>query len=349
MHEQDAAEAAMRAAGVIPSSSQPTAPFAQPSTPGHAPRRRLLYLTLVFACVGWGAAAGLLLTKGRPAPVPTGLEPHGADPSAPGTALKNPLAHIDALLKSRQFAAGLRQCLAAPKNIPGASATALALREGLCLEGDGRWVEAAKAYRKAETDPDVVASILALLGQARCAAWDESYTLARTLANRAFLRSGHPACRGLKVREEVQHLRARIAVMELGAVRPAANETDRSSLSTNASNCFDWVAASPVAPVPVAGRDVLEVHRTLEAQGAPQVTVGLAPRPTIVVVRALSSTAGWKMQADDRVLALLNHPVGPLEVDHMPLSEFLDVLTEGTGVTWAIQTNTLVLTHPKRR
>ena len=347
--EQDAAEAVLRAAGGGPMTSHSVAAGPQRFGSGSGPGYRLQCLTILFACVGWGAAAGLLVEAVRHAPgaaTESAPSAHGSDPSA---APPSAVARIDALIHSGRFADGLQECLAAPKDAPGLNEPALALREGLCLEGKGQWVEAANAYRKAEPDPDVIASAVALLGQARCATRDDSFVLARALANRVLLRSGHPRCRGLKVREEVRHLRARIDALVAGGALLPRDATARPLLSASASNCFEWLAASPAGPLPALGRDVIEVHRTLESPGVLQVTAVLSPRPTIAVLRALASTAGWKVQVSDGAAALLNREIGPLEVDHMLLPEFLDVLTERTGATWAVQADALLLTRAERQ
>ncbi|VTR96679.1 : CheX [Gemmata massiliana] len=330
----------------LPLTGSPAAPANRSIGPIRALGRWLLYLALAFACGGSGVLAGVLLMRAGPMPdEPTLPASHANKPS---TGPKSPVPRIDALVRSGRFAEGLRECLGAPRNGPGASETALALREGLCLEGTGLWWEASNAYQKAEDDPNVAVAVAALLGRARCAAQQGSYTLARALTRRVVFRSGHPGCHGLEVREEAQYLRSKIDALESGAAPLHAGVLAQPLPSTSACNCLDWLERAPAEPVPGPSRDVLEVHRAFTGSEVLRVTVRLTPRPAIAVLRALGSAAGWKVQASDSVLALLKAPVGPLEVDHVPVSELLGVLTEGTGVAWVIQSDGLFLTQRER-
>ncbi len=327
----------------VPDEGPLAAPTDRPTGPVRAPGRRLLCLALVCACGGGGGLAGVLVTRVRQ--TPDEPAPPASHASKPSNKSKSPVPRIDALIRGGRFAEGLRECLGAPRNGTGASETALALREGLCLEGTGLWWEASSAYQKAEDDPNVAVTMVALLGRARCAAQQGSYTLARALTRRVVFRSGHPGCRELGVREEAQYLRSKIDALESGGAPFQSNEPP---LSAGASTGLDWLDRAPVEPAPAPDRDVLEVHRAFGGSGNLRVTVRVPPRPARAVLRALGATAGWELRASDAVLALLGAPVGPLEVEHVPVSELLNVLTEGTGVGWALQSDVLLLTQQSR-
>lgn len=342
--EQDAAEAALRAAGGGATATPSATAVTGPVPAGRAPSGRFVYLAIVFACGGWGAAAGLLVAGKKPAPHASAEHASQTNASAPAAPPPGPAAQLDALILGGRFADGLQLCL--DTKAPGLSVTGRTLREGLCLEGLGRWGEAAGAYRTAEADPNVVVWAVAMLGQARCAVQDESYALAKILTDRVLLRSGHADLRAAKLTDEVAHLRARISVLESGGAALPRDATARPLLSRSASNGLDWLVRA-TEPTPAPARDHVEVHRTLAAPDVPQVTVALSSRATLAVLRVVTTTAGWKVQASDRAAALLNRELGPLEVDHMPLPEFLDALTAGTGVTWKLEPGVLILTQSK--
>lgn len=332
MAEQDAADAAARAAGLATGGATQAPPTVVRSG------SKLMPLVLVFACAGWGSLLGVLGTS-KPPVAPADATAQAEQPAAP----KAPTADIDELIRNEQYGDALKACLTAAKATPAPSETELALREGLCLEGQGRWGEATDSYRRAEADPDAVAAVLAILGQARCATQDGSYVIARALTNRALLRSGNPGCRGLPVLKEVHHLQARIALQTSGAKPLPRDASARPLLSASGANGADWLMTGPAHPAPK--HDLFEVHRTLGTPKALQVTGSLSRRPAADVIGVLATTAGWKVQANAATNARLKWAVGPIEVDHLPLAEFLNVLTEGTGVSWTVNADAILLTE----
>ncbi len=336
---RDAAEEALRVSGKPP--AQLIAAVAPQRAPVRASARVPFYTAVLFACAGWGAVGSIAIISARRSAVPP---PENAPVAGSSPA---PTARIDAPIRAGRFADGLRECLDTPKRSPGVPAPALAFREGLCLEGLGNWSEAANAYRNAEADPNMAGWARAVLGQTRCALALDRYLLARTLANRVLLRSGHPDCRGLPVCEEALPLRARTARLALGATSARDTLDERTvAVRLSVSRYLDWVPAEhkPTASSPAATQDVLEVHRTLNSPGELRITAHLTARSAIEVLHLIGATAGWKVQAGEAIVTRLTFPIGPLDVDHLPLPELLCVLTEGAGVAWVIQTDTLLLT-----
>ncbi|MDY3555618.1 chemotaxis protein CheX [Gemmata sp. JC717] len=336
MAEQDALDAAARAAGL------PVGPAAEPVVVRGG--SRMMPLVLVLACAGWGGLVSLIAAGGPHRPAPEAAAPEHAEAAA---APKAPTAEVDELIRSDQFDDALKACFKAAKKDPKPSETALTLREALCLEGQGRWGEAVGVYQRAEADPDTVTSVVALLGQARCATQDGSYVIARALTNRALLRSGAPGFRGTTVRKDIQHLQARIALQAAGAKPLPRDASARPLLSASPTNGLEWLPATPPPPPPAG--DTFEVHRTLGAPKVLQVSGTLSRRPVLEVLNALAATAGWKLQVSAEVAAQLKWAVGPIEIDHLTLPEFLNVLMDGTSVTWAVDADTLRLALPARK
>ncbi|AWM37285.1 hypothetical protein GobsT_47670 [Gemmata obscuriglobus] len=336
MAEQDALDAAARAAGLTAGPAVQTVVVQGGS--------RLMPLVLVLACAGWGGLVSLIAAGGPHGPPP---EPAAAEHAEGAAAPKAPTAEIDELIRSDQFDDALKACFKAAKKDPRPSETALTLREALCLEGQGRWGEAAGAYQRAEADPDTVTSVVALLGQARCATQDGSYVIARALTNRALLRSGAPGFRGTAVRKDIQHLQARIALQAAGAKPLPRDASARPLLSASPTNGLEWLPTS--APPPTPTGDTFEVHRILGAPKMLQVSGSLSRRPALEVLNALAATAGWKVQVNSDAAAQLKWAVGPIEIDHLTLPEFLNVLMDGTSVTWATDGDTLRLALPARK
>ncbi|MBP3956834.1 hypothetical protein J8F10_16290 [Gemmata sp. G18] len=374
--EADAAAAAEAAAAAAKGSSAPAAP----SAPVHGRRPplfarvlgtagRFAGAALFLVCVGGGVAGGIAYTnkmkhaaaeaaaaeaEEHAAAHPEGAHAHTKGGPGHGPADTSLATRIDTLIRSASFPEALELVRSAPRNTFGPDAGPLAYREALCLEGLGKWKDANAAFKKAEADTNVAASARALLGRARCAIATDAPQEARAIADRVLLRSGHPECRGSKVYEDALHLRAQIAVREIGGGRAIdalnADALAWPAMHVTADKCLEWLPteAAPVSPVPDAGRDLVEFRRNAEAQGAPEVTVRLSVRPAIQVVRAVAKAAGLTVRAENDVVTALTATVGPVEVERLPLGEVLSAVTERAGVVWDIRGETLVLTRGTR-
>src|SRR5262249_48956248 len=143
-------------------------------------------------------------------------EPKKAEPSHHEEPPPDPTpGRIDMLIRAGSFEAALKLGRAAP-----ADHRPTAYRTGLCLEGLGRWKDAAEAYHPpAEPDGDVAAWARALLGQARCAAAEGELAEAQELLERVSVRAGPPDCRERHIIEECLFLRARLELLRLGTQR----------------------------------------------------------------------------------------------------------------------------------
>ncbi|MDY3557332.1 hypothetical protein R5W24_006520, partial [Gemmata sp. JC717] len=329
-------------------SAQPAAP-----RPRRGLIRRLVTPAIVLACVTGGAALSQQL---RPKPAPEaaeapadadappapdahpGASPHAAPPSP---ADRTAAGRIDNSIRAASYAYALKLVRSAA---PGAFADEYqaAYREGLCLEGLNRLKEADAAYQKAEQDPNVGGWARATLGRARCAIETSTLTEARALMDRVLLRSGHHECRGSKLREEVAYLRARVCVLELGAPAPLdplnAAALSWPTMQVEPDAYLDWLAsgATTGSPRPDTGRDVVEVHADKDPLN-PAVTLRLAKQPAMNAVRALADAAQLEVPDDDTVAKLLADPVGPVEVERLPLDVVLTALTERARVKWEIK------------
>ncbi|VTR96405.1 hypothetical protein : [Gemmata massiliana] len=381
MDARAAAEAA--AAAAAGSNAAPSAPTGGHS--GHGPRppfflkliaksRRLVGVGLFLLCAGGGTAAGIAYTNkikhaeaaAAAAEAEEHADAHAGDAHAKdahgkgahgkgahGPADASLATRIDTLIRSGSYSEALGLVRTAPPKTFGHDAAPLAYREALCLEGLGKWKDADAAFKKAEADTNVGAWARALLGRARCAvATDESQT-ARALADRVLVRSGHPECRGTKVYEEALHLRAQLAVRELGGGRDV-DPLDADALAwpvmlLSPDKSLDWLTTDtpPVSPIPDAGRDLVEFHRT-DSHGTAEITARLSVRPAIQVLRAIAKAAGLAVRAENDVIAALAAPIGPIEVERLPLGEVLSAVTDRAGVVWDIRGETLILTRGSR-
>ncbi|WP_010052579.1 tetratricopeptide repeat protein [Gemmata obscuriglobus] len=332
-------------------SAQPAAP-----RPRRGLIRRLVTPAIVLACVTGGAALSQQL---RPKPAPETAEPH-TDADAPPAPDAHPAPNAPPTPADRATAGRVNNSIRAAsysyalKLIRGAAPGAFgdehqaAYREGLCLEGLNRLKEADAAYQKAEQDPNVGGWARATLGRARCAIDAGTLTEARALMDRVLLRSGHQECRGSKFREEVAYLRARVCVLELGSPAPLdplnAGALAWPAMQVEPDVYLDWLASaeSAASPSPDTGRDVVEVHADKDPQN-PTVTLRLAKQPALDAVHALASAAQLEVSEDDTVAKLLADPVGPVEVERLPLGVVLTALTERARVKWEIKGRELLL------
>ncbi len=151
--------------------------------------------------------------------------------------------------------------------------------------------------------------------------------------------------------EEALHLRARLAVLELGAV-PALDALDAEalawpSLRATTDKYLDWLPTeiAAVSPSPPVAPDGVEVDRKPEAPGAPEVTVRTSDRPALAPLRAVAAAAGLEVRADDATLTLLAAPAGAVEVERLALNDLLASLCEAAGVAWGVRGETLLLTR----
>ncbi len=324
--------------------------------------RRAIRVSLVIACATGGAAGSLAFQTNRN---PTATTAKPDEPVSPGIAPPNgePVpnlvgapfaARIDTLIRAGCYADALAACREAPRTTFGADECPLAYREALSLEGLGKWKDADAAFKKAEGDTNAGAWARAILGRARCAVAQDSFPAAWVFLNRVLLRTGHPECRGTKVYEEALSIRARLAVLEAGAV-PALGPLNADalawpSLRVSADQYLDWLPTDSATGSPASGAvgEVVEVHHNVESHGTPEVTVRLSSRPAIDVLRAVAAAAGLEIRADNNASTFLTATVGPVEVERLPLGELLGSLTERDGIAWTIQSGTLQLTHAPR-
>jgi tetratricopeptide (TPR) repeat protein len=284
---------------------------------------------------GHGGESGDADHHGHPSPS------HGPAKEEDGKAL----AEIDAAIRAGLFADGLALCRKAKRGRP------VAYREGLCLEALGRADQAVGVYESAaDPDGDPVLWAAAALGHARALVAVADHPAAGRLLARVELRSGHPALRGRRVLEECRHLRARLACERLGPRRspdPFAPEAVAwPDLGGGIDQYLDWLPVGPLPPAETApgkpaahaksaGGGGLTVHRT---EGPPESFEVAADRPAAVVLdllREAAGGAGLELGVSPAAAAAAGKSVA-VEVDGIPLAEFVAALAEPLGLGWRI-------------
>lgn len=180
--------------------------------------RKLGRLLVAVLLVGIGVVVGALAGGSRaPSEASPAAEPHPVTaaeehPSDPHAAM---LRRVDLALRAGRFADALEVCR--DDHAAGGDAhfqARVRYREGLCLEGLGRFPEAAACYTKAqEPEDDVGAWARATLGRIRTMSDDPAG--AWLLLHRVVLVSGHPDCEKGHILAECLHVRAQLLVRKL--------------------------------------------------------------------------------------------------------------------------------------
>lgn len=228
----------------------------------------------------------------------------------------------------------------------GSGDPAMAYREGLCLEGLGRWQEAIAAYKRADSGSEHVAVwARATLAQARCLAAEGDLHAAGALLDRVVPRSGHPDCRGRRVLEECLYLRAGLELLEFA---PAPLDPFNPSaiawvpLGTRVDEYLDWFPIEPLAsPAKLpADRGHAPVLVTETDAGERELTAHLADKPR-ALLEAIGKAAGVKVYVDPKIAERLAKDNITLDVERAPLAEVLTALVGPFEADWRVQVGTL--------
>ncbi|VTT97874.1 hypothetical protein : : TPR_6 [Gemmataceae bacterium] len=327
-----------------------TAPPAPPPTLRRSPVRRSLgRLALVTTCALAGLSASLVaraVANRAAGPDAAPVAPHADAPKPEPAPHEVP---VDVLIRAARFDEALKH-LRTPHTAQAPSGHLVAYREGLCFEALDQWDAADDAYRRAgDSRGDQGAWARAALGRARVALGRGDAGAAADLADQAFLRAGHPHCRGGHIAEECAYVRARLA---LAALEPPRwpDPFDSGSLAwvplgERLDGYLDWLpfdhlSAGPPHPGGEHGpRDAVAVDGT---DGRRTLTAHLRGKP-LKLVEAIGAGAGLAVRAEGDAGQLLSKDDVSIDVEGAPLSEAVAALAGPLGVSARVEGDTLVL------
>ncbi|MBX9582082.1 MAG: tetratricopeptide repeat protein [Gemmataceae bacterium] len=325
-------------------------PTAAPAAAKPRGRLRLFLLPVVAAGCFAAGVAGSIFARGEPADeAPSAVEhhepaPHAEAPphheEAPHPAVEphppagdhRPGSHrerIDLAARAGRFAEALALLREGPPEHLGLDERAVAYREGVCLEGLGRWDEAAGAYAKA-ADPD--APGWPELGQARCRLAAGDRPAARGLLNRVSIVCGADG----HLLGECLHLRGRLLLLDGGPPSaPDPLDADALAWPMPASRGEHSLAHLPNdhhSPEADHRPEGAEVHRSFWFPELPEVTAVLRNRPAAAFFDGLRAD-GLKVTVDPASADRLTRTV-TIDVGRVPLAEVLSALGESLGFGW---------------
>ena len=335
-----------------------TVPSAQP------PRRSRQRLVVLAGCVMAGVLIGGLVLgqpdadgpdAGADAVLPEPAMENRTDPAAlaaePGHA---EFTRIDELLVYGRYTAALEACREQLEPGGDKQTPALVCRTALCLQGLGRWDEAAAEYARVRHAASVEA-VVAAIGRVRCAIEAKDFEAATRHLSELVLVSGAPAFQEHKALEEAVYLRAFLAVARL-RTPPAPDPFDA---TTAAWPPFDeplerllkWlapVAEKKDAPEPGQPADQpLQVDRAAPGVEAQLVSARQAKGDALRLVQDLARQAGLGLHVSAEAEARLSAYRTAVVVDELPVPELLDALAEPNGVAWRIRGTSLELEVPE--
>lgn len=336
--------------------------------------RVIVRMALLGTCLGSGLAASLGVQAAlKPPPLheqPTTEQPtpsEGLDPELPHP---DDGAALDTLIRAGCFATALKMCQHPEYSPSGLDHRALAYHEALCLEGLGQWKAATDAYRKAAaSESDLAAWARATFGRVRCALAAGDLGEAAELLHEVGERLSHAAPNNPRLVGECLHLRARLALLELGPP-PALDPFDPDAtawpeFTRDTERYLDWLDPNMESKEPdwvtrIANRLLTaEVERKAApdtAARALRVALFAAPdhptaRATRIALANLNyraghldeANAGYRQVLDgsphsaEAVIAAYN--LGLLELrqwnPHAAQARFLEVIDRSPNTRWA--------------
>ena len=330
--------------------------------------RRLLLPAVAVGCFAAGVA-GAVVARGTPAeepaesaesptpiphppagepkaPAPHGDEHHATEPPPPThdhppAHNHKPVSHrerIDVAVHAGRFADALELLRHGPADHLGMDERAVTYREGVCLEGLGRWAEAVAAYAKAA---DPAAPGWPELGRARCLLAVGDRATARELLNRVSLVSGSDG----HILGECLHLRARLDLAADGP-RSVPDPLDDAALArpttTNrGEHTLAHLPDHPPSPEADHRPEGVTVHRSFWYQDFPGVTAVLRDRPAVTFFDGLRA-GGLTVTIDPAVTDRLTAAV-TLDVERVLVAEVLSALGDSLGFGWWLDGDSLVV------
>jgi tetratricopeptide (TPR) repeat protein len=254
------------------------------------------------------------------------------------------LLHIDTLIRAGSYAEALALCQSSPVPTNPAESRSWAYREAVCLEALGRLKDAMAAYHRAEPPSgDQAAWARALLGQARCAATSGDLVTAQKWVDRVLLRSGHPDCLGTTIGDECRFLQTRLDALRLGPVQALdpldADAVAWPALTGELDNYYDWLPPDtlPTGSAGPALPNSLEVRPAPDVPGGYEVTAHLAERPIVDLLQLVAHNLQRPLQLDPAAAASLANEVTAVNVEALPLADFLGALTRRFGLRYHLE------------
>ncbi|MCS6865769.1 MAG: tetratricopeptide repeat protein [Gemmataceae bacterium] len=335
------AEAAATAA------TAPREPIASPVSG----RRKIGVPIVLLLCLMGGAVGQFMLQKKWHPPAEAADDAtNSAVATTPEFAPHSVLMHIDTLIRAGCYAEALAVCQASASPPTAADARSWSYREAVCLEALGRLKEAVAAYHRAEPPRgDQAAWARALLGQARCAVARGDLVTAQNLVDRVLLRSGHPDCNGTAIGDECRFVQAQLEALRLGPVR-ALDPLDAEAVAWPAltgqfDRYYDWLPPD-TPPTGSAGPSLpnaLELRPATDVPGGYEVTAHLAERPIVDLLQHVAQSLQRPLQLDASVTPTLAHEVTAVNVESLPLADFLAALTRRFGLRYHIEPQALIV------
>lgn len=269
-------------------------------------------------------------------------------------AARSDLEDVDRLLRAGRYELGLVLCRSFSDRAAAELRDAFQYRQGLCLEGLGRWDEALAAYRKlASHAPSSRLSAVAALGQARVWLRMRRPAESRTLLCDLLRRSAMAGLRGQQFLGDARYLLALATPLELLPNEPPGplNDAPVCPLTSDWSldRAFDWDRPGrepPSARFPLEGesgavsdRDLVDVQRG--SDGLVRIFVaqmslgGLIDRLAEGARLRIEWSAAARRQVEER------SPVVAMEGVSLP--DALRLLVEPLGLVWSLEKDRLRL------
>lgn len=314
-------------------------------------RRKIFAPLLLLICLAGGAGGSFMLQMQLQPPAESPSD--DAHPPVVAAAELSPhsaLLHIDTLIRAGSYAEALALCQSSPAPTNPAEARSWAYREAVCLEALGRLKDAIAAYHRSEPPSgDQAAWARALLGQARCAITSGDLVTAQKWLDRVLLQSGHPDCLGTTIGDECRFLQTRLDALRLGPVQ-ALDPLDAEAVAWPAmagelDHYYDWLPPDtlPTGSAGPALPNTLEVRPAPDVPGGYEVTAHLAERPIVDLLQLVAHNLQRPLQLDPTAAASLAKEVTAVNVDALPLADFLAALTHRFGLRYQIEPDTLTV------